>query len=81
MTLWREWLTEDALNKLDLTDRQREGVRHVKKTGKITNSEYQDLVGVTRKTAARDLDGLVEKGVLDRVGTKRGAHYVLAGRK
>ena len=79
--IWREWLTEDALNKLDITDRQRQGVLHVKKTGKITNSEYQDLVGVTRKTAARDLDGLVEKGVLDRVGTKRGAHYVLSGRK
>ncbi|MDD5094605.1 MAG: ATP-binding protein [Dehalococcoidia bacterium] len=81
VTLWRDWLTEDALNKLDITDRQREAVQHVKKAGKITNSEYQDLVGVARKTAARDLDGLVEKGVLDRIGAKRGAHYVLAGRK
>ena len=78
--IWRDWLTEDALKKLDVTDRQREGVLYVKKFGKITNSEYQDLVGVARKTAARDLDKLVEKGVLERIGTKRGAHYVLAGR-
>lgn len=81
VTLWREWLTEEALSKLDLTDRQREAVRQIKKTGKITNSEYQALTGVTRKTAARDLDGLVEKGVLERIGTKRGAHYVSAARK
>ncbi len=79
--IWRDWLTEDALKKLDVTDRQREGVMYVKKAGKITNSEYQDLVGVARKTAARDLDKLVEKGVLERIGTKRGTHYVLAGRK
>ena len=81
VTLWREWLTEDAIKALDLTDRQREGVFYVKQAGKITNSEYQDLVHVARKTAARDLDGLVEKGVFERVGEKRGAHYVLADRK
>ncbi len=81
VTLWREWLTEDTLNKLDLSDRQRKGVLHVKKTGKISNSEYQELVGVARKTATRDLDGLVEKGVFERVGVKRGAHYVLAGKR
>lgn len=81
VTLWRDWLTEDALNKLDLTGRQQEGIRYVKKTGKITNSEYQDLLGVTRKTALRDLDGLVEKGVIERIGAKRGIYYVLAGKK
>ena len=58
-----------------------QGAFYVKKAGKITNSGYQELVGVARKTAARDLDRLVEKGVLERVGTKRGAHYVLAERK
>lgn len=81
VTLWRDWLTDEVLRSLDLTDRQMQGVSYVKEAVKITNSEYQKLVGVTRKTAARDLDKLVEKGVLERVGTKRGAHYVLAGRK
>ena len=81
VTLWRDWLTEDALKKLELSDPQTEGVLYVKKAGKITNSKYQDLVGVTRKTAARDLNKLVKKRVLERVGKKRGTHYVLAGRK
>lgn len=81
VTLWRDWLTDEALRSLGVTDRQVQGAFHVKKAGKITNSEYQDIVGVTRKTASRDLDRLVKKGVLERVGTKRGAHYVLAERK
>lgn len=53
---------------------------HVKRHGKISNADYQKLAETTRKTAARDLDGLV-KGVFQRVGEKRGSHYVLAGKK
>jgi len=81
VTLWRDWLTDETLRSLHLTDQQKQGALYVKKAGKITNSEYQKLVGVARKTAARDLNRLVEKGVFERVGTKRGAHYVLAGKK
>jgi type I site-specific restriction endonuclease len=49
--------------------------------GRIANSEYQKLVGVIRRTAARDLDDLVADGVLLCIGEKRGGHYVLARRK
>lgn len=79
--LWRNRFTVEFLESLGLNDRQKQGVAHVKKTGRIVNTEYQELTGVSRKTAMRDLKGLVEKGVFERVGTKRGAYYVLAGRK
>lgn len=78
VTLWRDVFTPDALEMLDVSDRQRRAVALVKETGRISNSTYQALTGVTRKTAARDLDNLVQKGVLVRVGQKRGVHYVLA---
>ncbi len=39
------------------------------------------LHGATRKTAARDLDELITKGVFKRVGEKRGSHYLLTGQK
>ena len=81
VTIWRDWLTSEFLSGLEINDRQRLAIGHVKQTGRITNSEYQELTGVIRKTAARDLDGLVEKGVLERVGSKRGAHYVVARKK
>jgi ATP-dependent DNA helicase RecG len=81
VTLWRDWLTDDVLAGFHLNERQLQAVSYVKKTGRISNSEYQNLTGATRKTAARDLDELVEKDIFTRVGEKRGSHYVLAERK
>ncbi len=80
-TVWRDWLTAGVLAGLGLSARQMKAIAHAKVQGRITNLEYQDVTGVIRKTAARDLDSLVAKGVLIRVGAKRGAYYVLAGRK
>jgi ATP-dependent DNA helicase RecG len=81
LTMWRDWLTDEVLASLGINERQVRAVAQVKKDGRIANSEYQELAGVTRKTAARDLEDLVEKGVLKRVGEKRGSHYTLAGKK
>jgi predicted HTH transcriptional regulator len=80
VTLWRDWLTDDVLDSLGLNDRQLSAVTHVKTVGQITNSDYQQIAGVTPKTATRDLKVLVEKGVLARLGEKKGTHYVLAGK-
>lgn len=44
----------------------------------ITNSEYQRVTAATRKTSTRDLSNLVKRRVLDRVGTRRSARYVVA---
>ena len=79
VTLWRDWLTADVLAGLDLNDRQRNALSHLKTRGRITNKEYQALTGMTDRTSLRDLDDLVAKGLLDKIGsTGRGAHYVLA---
>jgi len=81
LTLWRDWVTPDLLARLNVSSRQSAGLAHVKVRGRITNREYQDLVGVGERTALRDLGELVSKGILERVGgTGRGAYYVL-GRK
>ena len=66
---------------LGLSDRQRKAVIYVKQTGRISNSEFQEIGGVTRKTSARDLDALVDIGVFERQGEKRGTHYVLGRMK
>ncbi|RLA51722.1 MAG: hypothetical protein DRR42_09595 [Gammaproteobacteria bacterium] len=75
--LWRDRFTTHVLDILGVSDRQRLAVNRVKELGKIVNAEYQQISGVTRKTASRDLDNLVSKGVLERRGEKRGSHYVL----
>lgn len=77
VTLWRDYFTDHVLETLGITERQRKGVNRVKEVGSINNAEYQKIAGLTRKTATRDLDALVEKGVLKRIGEKRGTIYVL----
>jgi ATP-dependent DNA helicase RecG len=76
-TLWRDWLTADVLDRFDLNDRQKQAVVYLKSHASITNAEYQRLTGAIRKTAARDLSDLVEKGVLERKGEKRSSRYIL----
>ena len=81
LTLWRDRLTDEVLAGLGLSERQMQAVAHIKRYGRITNADYQALAKTTRKTAARDLDGLVVKGVFRRVGEKRGSHYMVSGKK
>jgi predicted HTH transcriptional regulator len=79
VTLWRDWLTQAVMTRLALSERQQKAVHHVKTTGKITNQELRELTGVVIRTASRDLEDLVRKGVLLKMGkTGRSTHYVLA---
>lgn len=78
ITIWRDWLTDAVLDALAFTDRQKQIVAHVKKAGRITNRECQQVTGVSESTALRDLGVLEAKGILERVGTTgRRAHYAL----
>jgi ATP-dependent DNA helicase RecG len=77
VSIWRDWLTDERLNQLDLNDRQRAAITFIKKQHKISNPEYQKVAKTIKKTATRDLNDLVEKGVLERRGTRGpGVHYV-----
>ena len=79
VTLRRDWLSERELVRLALNDRQRLVMAEVRTLGRIVNADYQRLTGVTPRTASRDLDDMVSKGVFTRLGTTgRGTYYVLA---
>ena len=69
---------EKHLKSLDLSDRQVKAVLYVKEKGKITNSEYQQINDTSARTAVRDLEILVNKGILKRKGQRKGAFYELA---
>lgn len=77
ITLWRDWLTPEVLAKYSLNERQMQAVAIVKAQGRITNREYREQTGVVIRTASRDLEDLVGKGVLEKVGTTgRNIFYV-----
>jgi ATP-dependent DNA helicase RecG len=51
---------------------------HVERHGRITNREYRDLCpGLSPETLRLDLSELVDKGLLLKVGAKRGTYYIL----
>lgn len=79
VTLFKNNLTTEQLTKLGLNDRQLKAVEYVKEKGKITNTDIQELFGVSKATATRDLTELVEKFELfEKVGqTGVGTTYVL----
>lgn len=79
VTLWRDWLSGDALAGFELNDRQVRAVTYLKVHRVLTNSVYQTEFAASKRTASRDLEELVAKGLLGKVGTTgKGVRYGLA---
>lgn len=77
-TVWRDWLTDKVLAGYKLNERQMKTINYLKKNGKITNSQYQEEFSVAKRTASRDLDEMITKGIIDKVGTTgKGVYYRL----
>ena len=74
----KDYYTEERLKEMGLNDRQIKAAMYVKEKGKITNKEYQKLNGVIKKTASRDLGVLIDKRILEKIGTTgKGTHYIM----
>ena len=62
----------------NMNERQMHALAYVREFGRITNREYRDLCPtVSSETLRLDLADLVDKGLLLRVGDKRGTCYIL----
>ena len=62
---------------LALNDRQIQAVEHLHTHGRLTNHEYQQVFGVSERTALYDLQGLVRAGLALPVSSGRGRYYIL----
>ena len=75
-TIWRDWLTDAVMDELGLNERQTKAVGIIKRAGRITNTEYQEVFSVAKRTASLDLADLVGMKVLEKVGTTgKGVFY------
>jgi predicted HTH transcriptional regulator len=78
--LARDVFTEANLIQMRLNERQIKAVKYIKEHGQITNTEYKDMVGVSKATATRDLVELARKGLIEKIGvTGRGTSYKIKG--
>ncbi len=58
--------------------RQARALQYIRENGSITNREYRSLIeGVSAETLRLDLADMVEKGILLKVGSKKGTYYIL----
>ena len=59
----------------DLNERQQKFLRKTKFSGTYINSEYQELMNVSRNTAWSDLKELTDRKIMEKKGQKRGTKY------
>jgi len=61
-----------------MNERQLKALNYVREQGSITNREYQALCpNVSSETLRLDLKDLSERGILLRIGAKKGTYYIL----
>ncbi len=61
-----------------MNERQAKALSFIQQHGRITNRDYQNLCAdVTPETLRLDLADLVEKGILLKIGAKRGTYYIM----
>ena len=80
VTFSKDLYTEERLRAQGLSERQIRAVRYVREKGAISNAEYQKLVGISRRTATRDLTALSAQQVLQPQGeVGQAVRYTLCG--
>ncbi len=58
--------------------RQAKALEYIRTNGSITNREYRSLCqGVSAETLRLDLADMVDKGILVKLGSKKGTYYIL----
>ena len=78
-TVWRDWLTDEVLSGFNLTERKRKAIKFLKIHDRITNSQYQQELSVSKRTATLDLSEMVTAGLIEKAGsTGKGVYYLLA---
>lgn len=62
----------------NMNERQTRAVNFVRESGSITNREYRQLCSdVSPETLRLDLADLVDRGILLKIGSKKGTYYIL----
>jgi ATP-dependent DNA helicase RecG len=61
-----------------MNERQARALTFVRENGSITNREYQQICAdVSAETLRLDLVDLVDRGLLLKIGAKKGTYYIL----
>ncbi len=80
LTFYKQYLTDEHLKKMKLSNRHRIAIAYVKEHGSISNKEYQSISNASKSTATRDLNLLKKNNIFISEGVAgRGIVYKLKG--
>lgn len=80
VTFRKDPYSDERLRAQGLSERQIQAVHYVREKGSISNAEHRALIGdLPDRTASRDLEELVEAGVLIRTKKGRYTRYLMSG--
>lgn len=68
----RELLAKDQFENMGLSERQIRAVEYLKEHKTISNTSYQEILDTSKRTASRELNELVQKGILISEGEEAG---------
>ena len=78
VVFYKDIYNETDLREKGLNERQIKAILYLKERGKITNSEYQELNNISKRTTSNDLTDLVEKyNLLRQLGASVSTYYEL----
>jgi ATP-dependent DNA helicase RecG len=77
VTLRRSKLTEKYLFSLKLNKRQKRAIEYLREYKHITNREYRKINEIGKVVSAKELNFMVEKNILRRIGEGRNTRYEL----
>ncbi|MBN9349356.1 MAG: putative DNA binding domain-containing protein [Chitinophagaceae bacterium] len=78
VTFLKDIYTQEYLTGLGLAEHFIETILFIKKNGSISNAQYQSLFNVSKRKSTNDLQYLVTKNFVEKVGTRgRGTYYRL----
>ena len=63
LIFYKQTNLESLIEKHNLSNRQIQAIEYVKTNGSISNSEYQSLTGISKRTASRELSQLLSKEI------------------
>jgi len=77
ITFLKEKYTYQFITGQNLEKRQIKAMLYIKEHGSINNTEYQELANISKRTATRDLQEMMERRLLRKIGTTgKGTSYI-----
>ena len=71
----KEILTEGKMEELGLNERQKKAFKRIEEKESITRAEYEDMFGISERTANRELSQLVDLNLIEKKGKGPNTHY------